>query len=285
MKPHNYKYNDGTATDNKIKLIIPILVKWARESWDTPHYYADVAKAIGSNPQSVGGWLGLIWSHVIHPRFPHAPSLNALVCNKNSDLPGEGLDYVFPYYSQCSLKEQKALVAKENLAAHEYDWNPVLRELGLKALDVLSFNDLKDYANRVFFKHFGKHGKGGESLHHKRLKDFIQDHPERIGISDDITFCAAEFITLSQDRIDVLFKTKNTTYAVEVKSEISNDDDIVRGIFQAVKYQAVLEAQGKINGDTNDIKSILVIGRMLPPMALTIAKILDVSVIENFNID
>ena len=161
----------------------------------------------------------------------------------------------------------------------------MLRELGLKALDVLPFDDLTDYANRVFSKHFGKNSKGGESIHHKRLKDFILHNPERIGISDDITFCAAEFITLSQDRIDVLFKTKTTTYAVEVKSDISDDDDIVRGIFQAVKYQAVLEAQGKVNGDTNDIKSILVIGRTLPPMALTMAKILDVSVIENFNID
>lgn len=285
MNPHNYKYNDGSATDNKIKLIIPILVKWARESWNSPHYYADVAKAIGSNPQSVGGWLGLIWSHVIHPRFPHAPALNALVSNKNSDLPSEGLDYVFPHYSKCSLEEQKALVAKENLAAHEYDWNPVLRELGLKALDVLSSDDLMKYTIRVFSKYSGKHGKGGESLHHKRLKEYIQDHPKRIGISDDITFCSAEFITLSQDRIDVLFKTNDTTYAVEVKSEISDDDDIVRGIFQAVKYQAVLEAQGKVNGDTNNIKSILVIGRNIPSMAHTMAKILDVSVIENFKID
>ena len=25
MIPHNYRYNDGSATDNKIKLIIPIL--------------------------------------------------------------------------------------------------------------------------------------------------------------------------------------------------------------------------------------------------------------------
>ena len=90
---------------------------------------------------------------------------------------------------------------------------------------------------------------------------------------------------MSQDRIDVLIATKNTSYAIEVKSEISNDDDIIRGVFQAVKYKAVLEAQGKINGDTTDVKSILVICRALPELAAKMAKILDVTVIENFEID
>lgn len=242
MIPHNYSYNDGSATDNKIKLIIPILIKWARESWDSPHYYADIAKSIGSNLQSVGAWLGLIWSHVIHPRFPYAPSLNALVCNQITHLPSDGLDYVFPNYSKSSLKEQKEFVAKANLAAHEYDWNPVLRELGLKPLDVLPFKELCDYNNRLFFgKGHSKHLKGGENLFHKRLKEYIQEHPDKIGILEDITFSAIEHTVLSQDRIDVLIATKNTSYAIEVKSEISNDDDIIRGVFQAVKYKAVLE--------------------------------------------
>ncbi|MDE5829531.1 MAG: hypothetical protein K2H48_06035 [Duncaniella sp.] len=286
MIPQNYRYNDGSATDNKIKLIIPILIKWARESWNSPHYYSDIARAIGSNPQSVGAWLGLIWSHVIHPRFPYAPSLNALVCNQITHLPSDGLDYVFPKYSKSSWVEQKAFVAKANLAAHEYDWNPVLRELGLKQLDVLPLTELIDYNNRVCFgKRLKKGEKGGESLFHKRLKQYIQDHPEKVGIIDEITFSNIEHTILSQDRIDILLATKDTTFAIEVKSEISNDDDIVRGVFQAVKYKAVLEAQCKINGNTNDVKSILVICRDLPELAGKMAKILDVTVIENFVID
>ncbi|MCM1141666.1 MAG: hypothetical protein NC453_24105 [Muribaculum sp.] len=43
----NYSYNDGSATDKKIKQMITILVRWARESWDKPHYYGDMGK-IGS---------------------------------------------------------------------------------------------------------------------------------------------------------------------------------------------------------------------------------------------
>lgn len=286
MIPHNYRYNDGSATDNKIKLIIPILIKWARESWDSPHYYADLAKSIGSNPQSVGAWLGLIWSHVIHPRFPYAPSLNALVCNQITHLPSDGLDYVFPNYSKSSWEEQKTFVAKANLAAHEYDWNPVLRELGLKPLDILPYTELRDYNNRMFLgKRHKKSDKGGESLFHKRLKEYIQEHPDKVGIIGEIKFSDIEHTVLSQDRIDVLIATKNTSYAIEVKSEISNDDDIVRGVFQAVKYKAVLEAQSKINGDTTDVKSILVLSRDLPELAAKMAKILDVTVLENFVID
>lgn len=34
MANNHYKYNDGSFRDEKIKLIIPLLVKWAQESWD-----------------------------------------------------------------------------------------------------------------------------------------------------------------------------------------------------------------------------------------------------------
>ena len=209
MLPKNYKYGDGSATDNRVKQIIPILIKWSRESWDKPHYYAEIANIIGSNPQSVGGWLGLIWSHVIHPRFPHAPSLNALVCNQDTDLPSDGLDYVFPDYSKKSVDEQKKLVDRENLSAHNYDWNPVLRELGLKPLDVIPSQALTQYNARLT----KKHKKGGESYFHKNLKEYIQQNPDRIGVTG-VVWSAIEQTMLSQDRIDVLLRTCGNTARV-----------------------------------------------------------------------
>lgn len=223
---------------------------------------------------------------MILPRFPNAPTLNTLVCNQNTDLPSGGLDYVFPDYSKSDVSEKKSFVAKANLAAHKYDWNLVLRELRLKPLDVLPFNELCEYHNHlVVNKNQKKEKKGGESLFHKRLKEYIHEHPDNVGILDEVKFSKIEHTLYSQDEIDVFIATKNTSYAIEVKSEISNDADIIRGVFQAVKYKAILEAQGKINGDTSDVKTMLVIGRELPESAAKMAKILDVTIIENFVID
>ena len=46
----------------------------------------------------------------------------------------------------------------------------------------------------------------------------------------------------SGDTIDVLFRNGLDWIAVEVKSSLSNSLDITRGLFQCVKYRAVIEA-------------------------------------------
>lgn len=275
----NYLYNDNTATDRKIKQMIPILVQWARESWDELHYYGEMAELIHANPQSVGSWLGLIYNKVIKPRFPYAPALNALVCNRQTKLPGEGLDVVDPRYSTWDKEKQKKWVYNSNKAAHEYDWNPVLKELGLNPINVISERKLSQYIHGT--KQFGR---GGEGVFHEKLKEYILRNPHSIGILDPILHSEVEFKLLSQDKIDVYFKTSNDIFALEVKSEISNDADIIRGIFQAVKYKSLLEAQNKISGDTRSIHSILVISRPLHEEGQRIAAILDVQIIENFKI-
>lgn len=286
MANNHYKYNDGSFRDEKIKLIIPLLVKWAQESWDQQHTYQDVANEVGAFHRHIGPWLGLIWSHVIHPRFPYAPTLNALVSLKQGKwkgLPSDGLDYVFPEYSEMeTVEERKEKVKEANIAAHKYNWKPVLKALGLNPIGSVSKKSLTKFELKNA-RH--GHGKGGESTFHLKLKEYVLAHPELIGIHDRILFKETEHILYSQDKVDVFFVSKDDLYAVEVKSEISDEDDIIRGIFQSIKYKAILEAQETINKNTRAVHSILVIGKKLPPMATTIAKILDVDVIEEFNID
>lgn len=136
-RPKNYKYDDGSLHDEHVKKVIPILVQWAQESWDKPHYYSDVTKLTGIHWRLVGEILGTIWSHVIHPRFDDAPPLNFLVCAKNGygkDLPSGGVDYVSPDYSASTKAEQVNYVRSQNLRAHKYDWNPVLKALNLDSI-------------------------------------------------------------------------------------------------------------------------------------------------------
>lgn len=83
---------------------------------------------------------------------------------------------------------------------------------------------------------------GGESEHHKALKAYVAAHPALFGASPEAE-AIQEFELLSGDRIDVVFQTPSSWLAIEVKSAISGHDDCRRGIFQVVKYRAVLKAQ------------------------------------------
>ena len=48
---------------------------------------------------------------------------------------------------------------------------------------------------------------------------------------------------LSGDRVDVVLYCERKTVAIEVKSRKSNEADLCRGVYQCVKYKAVLSAQ------------------------------------------
>ena len=60
--------------------------------------------------------------------------------------------------------------------------------------------------------------------------------------------------------IDVYFKLKDgKQIAIEVKSRISDDADILRGIYQCVKYKAVLSAECLAHGENGNVDAFLVI--------------------------
>ena len=94
-----------------------------------------------------------------------------------------------------------------------------------------------------------------------------------------------EYTLLSGDRLDVYFQLKDgTQVAVEVKSEISDDADILRGIYQCVKYDAVLKAERCVHcgkGDNYPVKVILVLEREMPMEKISVASLLNVCYKDN----
>lgn len=87
------------------------------------------------------------------------------------------------------------------------------------------------------------------------------------------------------DRLDVYFEQKDgTCIAVEVKSIISDDADILRGIYQCVKYQAVLDAESKTHSRPAKNKTLLVIEGELSQENYQVKDSLGIEVIENFKI-
>jgi hypothetical protein len=70
----------------------------------------------------------------------------------------------------------------------------------------------------------------------------VRDNPGLVLASYAGAETDIEVPLLSGDRIDCSFDSGDRIAVVEVKSWISNEDDLIRGIFQCIKYRAVMEA-------------------------------------------
>ena len=128
-------------------------------------------------------------------------------------------------------------------------------------------------------------GHGGEGLVHKLMKEYISIHPEilKINNTDKNKKAVLEYTLLSADRIDVLFELNNgNRIAVEVKPKNAPDEDILRGIYQCVKYQSLLDAEDTVHNRNRVNKCILVIGGMLSQENKATASILGINVVEGF---
>ena len=276
------------STERKAELVsmaIPILIRWAQNNI-TNNYYGDLLKELGYKSrcsfigQILGGIHEVLNALSQKPEFKKShiriPSLNVLCKNKAIGLPSDGFVVVSAEYSSLSL-EMKRIVVDGYISEtvnFEY-WDEVLRALELKPSVVYSKTD-EDNIRK------GGHSRYTESEFHKRLKKHIAQNPKSIKISNVVS-AENETILLSGDRLDVYFELKDKTrIAVEVKSRISPDDDILRGIYQCIKYKAVLDAENRIHGNPFKNRAILVIEGKLSESNFQIMKSLGVEVIQEF---
>lgn len=259
--------------------MIPILVRWAQGAWDKPHYYSDLTAAVGHKTNQIGSVMGTIQDildDLQKQTGKKIPTLNSLVFSKSSDLPSDGFDYVIKNYSKLSSDSKKGEVRKLNLQAHLYEWEWVLNSLGLQPAKIFTSDDLSKIKTSNYIN-------GGEGKDHKSIKEYICTHPDIIGIKNVIS-AKMEYDLLSGDRLDVYFECKgNIHIAVEVKPSSSPEYDITRGIFQCIKYKAVMDAAriadyGNYNNDV-----ILVIAGIMSDKNKQLANDLSIKYIESFN--
>ena len=152
----------------------------------------------------------------------------------------------------------------------------MLDQLELKEATPFTVEQLEAIKNTC--KNFGS----GEGEEHKAVKEFIRKHPESLGYSD-VVLAETEHILPSGDRLDVYFELSDGTHvAIEIKPSISPDQDITRGIFQCVKYHAVMEALRTIECKDYEIEVLLVSVSTLSSHNRTLADELDVDYIDEF---
>jgi hypothetical protein len=156
-----------------------------------------------------------------------------------------------------SEEDRNALAEETIQAVFNYPhWNRVAKHLGLDSLD--SVDKKGDDEPIKLPKLMGARGGSGESKEHRKLKETLAANPDFFNEYGQFGEGAIEYWLRSGDEVDVLFKNDNTILAVEVKTDNTSDDELVRGIFQCIKYRAVLRAMQTAAGDVPNAKSLIV---------------------------
>lgn len=216
------------------------------------------------------------------------PPLNALIVNQSTKLPGDGVNwYLERYYEpeqhidDMTIDEKRAIVEEihADIFAYEY-WDDLLEEYELTPI----IDGLEEENNHGDENEISKPSKGGwstesESEEHRNLKQFIANNPKVVGLKKKSNKGIIEYLFPSADKADVVFQNESKYLGVEVKSIISNDNDINRGIFQCVKYQALLRAEQKTLMIPPTARAILVVERELPYALQNLADALCIKVV------
>ena len=281
--------SSGLKGDKKYQIrarnSLPVLVRQAKAGQKI--YYADLANEIGiPNPRNLNYPLGSIGTALIELSEKwgeEIPQIQCIVVNQSTELPGEGIEWFISdtkQFSKLNLKQKKALVDGVLAKIYGYDkWDKVLEELGL--IPFITSEKIKDNIKKTLSTTFG--GKGGEGEEHKKLKEFIKNNPKKVGIKVKGLEAETEKSLLSGDSVDVSFNNKNNWIGVEVKSKISNELDILRGLYQCVKYQAVMESTLSVIDIQKDVKVILALGAGFPEALISVKNTLGIQVVENIN--
>jgi hypothetical protein len=267
-------------------IAMSMLVRAARRH-DTVTY-ADIARRIGEelgthvNPRHIGHAVGALMDRIIEVES-NAPPINALVINGTNNLPGNGADwYVKRFlpgvvYTQLDDDHKRAVLRPVHDAIFSFKhWDRVARNAFKGTLP----DDEEDIDNEESDGKAGRLGFGGppESEEHRRLKAYVARNPKRFGAPKGCKRGDMEKRLETCDEIDVWFMNPGEELAVEVKSIRSCDLDIQRGLFQCVKYRAVLEAQSRVARSSSKVRARIVSERELPPKLNRWAHVLEVEV-------
>lgn len=275
----------------RARLALPLLVRQAEVRKTI--YYSDLAQELEMpNPRNLNYVLGSIGQSLLDLSKDwgeNVPAIQCLVINKQTELPGEGVGWFFGSdgkpshflgsvvgdvedFRKLPKKTQKDLVNAELQRVFLYPkWLQVLKVLHLQPV-TSGYDPLLTAAART--------GGGEETEEHRSLKNYVALHPEILGLPASVGRGEIEYSLASHDCLDVLFRHSHEAVCAEVKSAISDEADIVRGIFQCVKYTALLEAEQAIRGDEPNARTVLVLESHLPARLISMKNILGVEVIE-----
>ena len=108
----------------------------------------------------------------------------------------------------------------------------------------------------------------------------MASHPEIVGLPKNSGVGVTEFPLPSGDSLDVSFQRRKLWVAAEVKSAISSEADIARGLFQCIKYRAVMEAVQVATTCPQSARAILVLEGRFPQSLVVLRNLLGIEVVD-----
>lgn len=270
------------------KTILAFLVERIRkfEGGDKFITYGSLAKAVdypgphtgnlfGSNIGKTLGVMGHLFDNLIVDGQP-VPLIQALAVGAGKKFPSDGLkefDDVYPLLSD-DKKKDFVLGEYQRICRFGSRWEKVLESLNIESSKESGTIDTA--TTKGLYNPYGSEG----SPEHRALRDYISENPSVINLSSRFNG-VTEYPLKSGDSVDVVFEGTQSVTAVEVKSERSGNDDIERGLFQCIKYAAVLKAENKTRNKNLDVKCVLALGHSLPNRLRKVRDVLGITVYEN----
>lgn len=257
---------------------LPLLVRQAEAGESIT--YSDLAEELGMpNPRNLDyvlGSIGRTMERLSKAWKQKVPPIQCLVKNKNTGLPGEGIGWFLikkEDFSKLPMRRRRAIVNAELQHVYSFPrWRDVLEALALTP-------DTNDFSSEVTRASSNGRG-GGEGDQHIALKNYVADNPAVVGLSAITPVGETEFPLPSGDFLDVSFEGRRAWVAVEVKSKTSDESDITRGLFQCVKYRAVMDAVLLAQSKSKDARAVLVLESTLPKVLIPLRNLLGVEVIQ-----
>jgi hypothetical protein len=252
-------------------LAFPIMIQRAREG--RPITYEDLAaeiqrrykiqqqfrkSAYGAPVGLVGHKLeelGKVWGVLL-------PPLNTIVINKNKKCAGIGGDPLLKNY--LNAKGQRFIekrrtelhrVAREIVFDYGERWVEVAEAFGAPILKP-AYGSARTGRPIKPIKPGG--GGGEETPEHRNLKAWVRANPSFLKRFGEFEQGKTEYPLSSGDRVDVHFGNLARRLAVEVKPSHAPKIELQRGIYQVVKYRAVMRAEQEAGLLVQQAQAVLV---------------------------
>jgi hypothetical protein len=262
---------------------LPLLVAQAKAR--TTITYGQLALELEMrNPRNLNAVLGAIgvelkelgqeWNEKI-------PPINCLVLNKKKKTPQRGIEfYMSPKeFQTLSRPRQQEVLYELNRDIWDYPrWEDVLHYFNLEPFVPAKSKILQAIARAASY---GR--AGGETEDHRRLKEYVKENPQLVGLPKRVDG-TTEHPFISADEVDVLFKCPHTWVGVEVKGQHADSKEIMRGIFQCIKYKALMEATQRYEQIEVDSRVLLVLGGALPTELTKVVGLLNIELMEKIKV-
>lgn len=211
------------------------------------------------------------------------PPLNLIVVQADTKLPGHGADEVAHYYFDDGgagmAANRRTYIEAAMQAVFDYGpkWDRVAQALGVDVLEPEQANP--DDGQSIELPTIPTAYRP-ESAAHKALKAWVAANPEWFDDYGQFGAGVNEHRLSSGDSLDAYFTNGLESLAVEVKASNASDAELMRGIYQAIKYRAVLRAERRALRKPALCDAVLVSTRPLSKAGRALAKRLHVDFVR-----